>query len=59
MPVPTITIYQTRMIDVDLSEDGRTAVLTFKPQSAPPVSVQLSRAAFEAFLQRAAEAIKR
>jgi hypothetical protein len=48
-----LTIYETQAITARITEDGKTAVLTFRPQGLSPVSVQLSREALERLVQQA------
>jgi hypothetical protein len=54
-----MTIYQTQVITPDVTADGKTVVLTFKPEGRLPVSIQVPRAHFERFLENAAAELSR
>jgi hypothetical protein len=57
MPIPLMTTYETQVIDIDLTADGQTVVLTFKPHGQPPVCVSLPRVHFERFQEKAVAAL--
>jgi hypothetical protein len=59
MSIPQISIYETNAISIAMTGDALKAVLTFKPHNGLPVSVYLSRHAFERFLEKASEELSR
>ena len=48
-----LTIYETQTITARISPDGKTAVLTFRPHSLPPVSIQFPVEALGRLIQQA------
>jgi len=52
-----LTVYETRVITPDITSDGRTVVLLFKPHQQPPVCIQIPRLHFERLLEKAATAL--
>jgi hypothetical protein len=48
-----ITIYETPAMTVRLGDDGRSAVITFKPHGNLPVTVLLPREGLTRFLAQA------